>query len=71
MFSAIVLVCATMVDDKSCFTLKPNTFFDTYAECRQSIEHGIDIGVFSFVDKSGVTYSAVDHTCVNWKAKKI
>ena len=71
MFSAIVLICAAALDERPCFTVKNDMFFDTYKECHQTVQAFIEAEVFVFINENGVVYDAVDHTCINWKAKKV
>ena len=71
MFSALVLICAASIDERSCFTMKNEMFFDTYSECHQALQAFMEAGTFSFINEFGVVYDSVDYVCVNWKAKKI
>ena len=71
MFSAIVLVCSGLINERSCFTMKNEVFFNSYTECNDTVKSVIQSRGFVFVDKNGTMYDAVGHECINWKGKKI
>lgn len=71
MFSAFVLVCSMVVDERNCWVVHNDLFYETYTECTQKVSGVIRTGAFKYAAEDGEVYDAVDFVCFDWKAKKI
>lgn len=70
-FSAIILICTGAIDPSQCFTVKSNTFFESYLECKSTVENDIEAGEFLYIDNRNNIYIPVNYTCADWTGKKI
>lgn len=69
MFTAIVLVCSSYMND--CITYTNASFFETYEECQAAIFNAEIEGQFYYWDDTqGESWQAVDWDCVNWEAER-
>jgi hypothetical protein len=71
MFSAFVLVCTMMVDEKNCWVVHNDMFYSSYDECNRKVSGLINTGAFKHELEDDQVYDAMDYVCYNWKAKKI
>lgn len=70
MFSAFVLVCSMMANERNCWVVHNDMFYDSYADCDRKVKGLIATGAFAYLSKDGELYDAKDYVCFNWDSKK-
>jgi len=73
MFSAVVLVCVMNANEEvlSCGPSASKSFFETYNECRFTVEEAIETGVFTEVDYDRQLIALpVKYRCIDWEAQE-